>query len=287
MSVRINSLSNGLLDGYPAFIYIDFFKQKHWRELSLTEGLDYDAFDDVLTGVFDDVIDFEKTGFIKTSDELLNADRIKLFLFQIVNAKSEILKLRYVCSNESCKGEFTFDVNLMNLREIKLKKRLDKIYIDGEKKIYYKLPSKLEISLLNKMINEYKYEFMLDLKRLKEDSELVEDELRGRIKSLLERYYFVSLKDDVNEIRVVQDVEFDKFTNELIVFYPFLGGHDFKSLRDYLEFIMNYDSRIYKNIVKCIEDYNVGFDTKIKFKCSHCGKNYEEDLPLVSKFFFM
>jgi len=265
---------------------MDYFKHKHWRELAMSENLDYDSFDDVLTSLLDDVIDFEKTGFIKTSDDLYNTDRLKLFLFQIVNSKYDSLKLKYRCSNENCMGEFDIDINLLELKEIKLNKKIDKLWLDDEKKIFFKIPTRGEIREINKNIIYYK-ENVLKFIREKRESIEDEEELKLEIKKILDKFYLESLKENILEIKIINDIDFDRYTLELVALMGFIGGIEFNTIEYYLDYIYNNNTTIYKKLTKYIEEYNFGYDNKIKFKCKHCGKNYEEDLPLYTRFFFM
>ncbi len=286
MYVKIDSITGGNLANYPKFIFIDYFKHKHWRELALCNNLDENAFEDVLTSVFDDVIDFEKTGFIKSSDELINLDRIKLFLFQTVNGKTDTIKLKYVCTNEECKGEFSIDINLLGFKENKLKKRVENLWLNDSKDIYYTIPSRCVVRDNYYKIIHFKEDIMDMIRKVKEGEE--DDEKKKElIKGILEKNYLISLKDNILDISVIHDFEFDNYTNELVALMNFIGGKEFNSLEGYLDFIFNSNTNIYKKLVNYLMEYNVSYDTKVKFKCSHCGKNFEEEVPLSCRFFFM
>lgn len=283
MYIKINSVTNGFLSNYPKFIFISYFKHKHWRELTLANDLDNEAFEDVLTSVFDDVIDFEKTGFIKTSDELIVADRLKLFLFQIVNQKTDKLKLRYTCTNENCKGEFDLTVDLLSFKEIKLNKKVENLFLDDEKRYYFKIPNREDFRNQAKMVISYKERILEEIRKLRENFDGDEDDLKSEIKKLLDKFYIV-YKDN---IKIVQDIDFDNYTTELIAVMGFIGGLEINDLGYYLNFMYNDNVINYKNLIKFVTENVVGYDMKIKFKCKHCGKNYEEELPVLPKFFFM
>lgn len=285
---QINSVTDGKVQNYPKVIFIGLFKNKHWRDLVMSYDADDTAFDETLTAVFDDVIDFEKTGFVKTSSELFFPDRLKLFLFEMVQCRSETINLKYQC--DKCNESFTNAISLLTLKEKKLRKKFEKDYLfPDDITVYLEMPKTIDKQKLTDIIRNYKVEVYEKIKKLKEDFDLEdlseEDKVSLNKKSeKIKKDYYVSF--DVEKINCYQDVDFDNvYTYSLITYYPFIKGIEFESFKKYLDYMNEATGtdKVFSNFVK---KYDMGFDDKVTFECPKCHKKFTDSIPLEPKFFF-
>lgn len=155
---RIELSSNGMLPSYPKCVWMDYMKIRDWKNLYIASKASSEAFDDVLTSVLDGIIDWEKTGFIKTSDKLTLPDRQKLFFWQRINCKGPEVSLLFKCDNPECDqlNEVKIDLTTVNEEKIKQKVKLESININGEK-YKLKVPVREDLVKLNRLLKEYKY----------------------------------------------------------------------------------------------------------------------------------
>jgi len=153
---KVELSSNGMLPNYPRFIWIGYILLKHWKDLYIASKGSSDAFEDVLTGVLDSVIDWDKTGFIKTSDKLTLPDRQKLFFWQRINCKGPEVTLLFKCGSCGELNEVKVDLTTINEDRIKQKIKNEKIEIN-DVKYNLKVPVREDLLKLNKLLNEYKF----------------------------------------------------------------------------------------------------------------------------------
>src|SRR5271157_6069335 len=115
-------VSNGMVEGYPKSVYMRTIRVKHIRDLIFAAEQTNEVDGRVLTSVLDSLINFEKTGFIKTSDELSMIDRQKLIIWQRVNSKGQEYVVPYKCPKCGEETENTFKIK--DMVESKLKNNI-------------------------------------------------------------------------------------------------------------------------------------------------------------------
>ncbi|MGE5863219.1 MAG: hypothetical protein ACM31H_05550, partial [Nitrososphaerales archaeon] len=120
MKYPITLPSNGKFRNYPKVVYTDVIKNKHWRELIFSAQAGEKAVEKTLTAVLDELIDFDKTEFIKTSNKLTLADRQKIFYFHRVNSRGPEYEINFKCPQ--CRNELynKFDIRQMNEKKLLL-----------------------------------------------------------------------------------------------------------------------------------------------------------------------
>jgi len=274
---KIDLSTNGKIENYPKCVYTNIFKNKHWRELTLAYNAeDPKVFDRVLISCLNDVIDFEKTGFIKDAGKLKSNDIFKIYIFQFGNGKSESLDLLYPCNNENCEKNISVKVDVFEeIKENKLKIKLKdiKIKLNEEKNIGLKIPSRDDEEQYDKMVTEYKEGIIENIRKKEIDD----------IDKFLEENYLKKIND---EIKTIHDIELNDWALNMSSLIMFIEDISFNNIKDFLDWIDNLDSNITKEILNNLEKIKFGFELSKKFECPLCDKKYEFDLPMIPRFFF-
>lgn len=146
-------LSNGMLENYPKKVVLkENFKVKHWMNFESVSG--GEAIEDMLTDALDSIIDFEKTGLIKSSSELTMNDRKYLFFVQRIVCKGYDFNVKIEqCDKEECKKGFEAKLSLEDLKEEKIKSKFKK---DTLLNLQLYPPTYNRIKEYNKLLTDYK-----------------------------------------------------------------------------------------------------------------------------------
>jgi hypothetical protein len=222
MYAKIDLLTNGMIENYPKSVYMDNIRVRHFKDLILASKVSEEAFNDVLTSVFDDLIDFEKTGFIKTTDELSFPDRQKLFYWQRINSKGSKFQITINCPR--CEKDFDFTIDLLKIKENRLENKIkEKIVKDEENNLELRLgmPNRLDHIEMNKFIKNYKENVFQQIEKMLyvEDIELLENELKSKDfsskKEMLTQFSGKKIVDDKGNFTEALN-EFDKVSMDNI-----------------------------------------------------------------------
>ena len=225
MDNKVELLSNGMIDNYPKEVWLDVIRVRHWRKLYLCADLNDNEFQDALTSVLDDVINFEKTEFIKTSDSLSKPDRNKLFIWEKINSKGSEYSVSFVCPMCKEPNENKFDLRKAKENRIKKKVKEKIIEADGVR-LELKVPSRIDIIRLDTIISEYKEKIFKDIDKLlyiseveqleKELKEVKIDENKLILERMKEKLKNKNIKINLNKTSDVEENDIEE-KNTIIV----------------------------------------------------------------------
>ena len=255
-------LTNGKLDNYPKNVYAGLFKVRHWRDLGIAtdEGLMK-----VLADCLDDVIDFEKTGIIKTVRELTTEDVLYLFFQQRLTGIGDKFNINYTCGK--CDVKFSYPLSMKVIEENKLQEKLD---FPVKYDLKLRVPSFQNMqdfgnALMNYMNDNTKKDYKIEVKEMVNDGE---PDVEGKVNT-----------------KEVSTWEFDEEYFDLVSYYPYIANLDFRDIKEYLDFILDQDGPIIKYFDDFRSKISHGFKTDTKIKCKHCGEEESITIPIDPSFF--
>lgn len=246
--MEVKLLTNGVFEYFPKYVYMKTFKVKHIRMLDVASD---EGVNEVLTEILDDVIDFEKTGIIKSSSDLCIQDRLWLFFNQRVQFAGDVVKVNYKCNR--CGNYSQQNISLKNLEEKYLTKISDY--------------SKFKYKLIMPSYRKYK-EF--------------EEEISNYIKSLdINNLPDFITKDETGNLSVSDD--FIKYLYVLL----FIDGLNIENFVDKINFVMDMDINDLTVILKFAEEIKLDFKFYNYIKCPICGDEGKKEIPITNlKIFF-
>ena len=243
MSTQFNLLTEGKIPNYPNKIYADLFKVKQWRNLKVASK---EGVDEVLIDCLDQVVDFPRTGIIKSVRELTPMDIKYLFFQQRVQCIGAEVNVDYTCNSCAVEGEepkhtpSKIDM-AKSIKEIYLK---DKIKEDSFGSIKFRVPT------------------FTDMKDYQEK---------------LTRY-LETIKDD-------GDPDFSESDLEMLAYYIYIKEPNMENFAEFKEFILDQEGTFLKAVGAFIGKTYHGFETITSVKCRHCNKVGEVTVPLDVGFF--
>jgi hypothetical protein len=226
----VNLLSNGKFDYFPKQVYMDIFRLEHLIKLSICDD---SVRDDVITECLDDVIDFEKTGVIKTSADLSIFDRVYLMLMQRIELQGTEMEMIVKCGN--CGARNTVILDFTKVKEIFVKNVYNVDYVN------LVVPSYSRVRYINKVFNS----FIEGLSDSDKEKYLDED---GSLKTayLIYRNFLYYMKD------------YDEYLDRLDIVFEKLGSMSGKFINDFRKFTESCLGRLeYNETYKCISCGNV------------------------------
>lgn len=277
MHYKIDLSSNGMIPNYPKAIWMDYIRIKHWKDLYMASKSGDKAFNDVLTAVLDDVINWEKTEFIKTSDKLTLPDRQKLFLWQRINCKGSELTIMFKCDDCGQYNELKIDLNTINEEKLQKKIKIENVDINGVK-YKLKVPTREDTVKLNKIISDYKYTvykkicdllFIEEIKGIENDISNSSSNLNRLVVEKMKEFRtnevdtlkkdFIQKKDDMtNRLTLLKDKASKNLNeiNELLKKYYFRTLNNIDDIRDSDDISFDDDYTNYLvSLIMIIEDY--------------------------------
>lgn len=250
--MEFDLLSNGNIENYPKKVFMKTFKVRHWRDLEISTD---EGVDKVLTECLDDVIDFEKTGFVKTSSDLTVNDRKYLFFQQRGSCLGSDIRGDATC--DKCEKKFPIVISLTKIKEEKLNHKVKPIEKNG---IRLSVPVASKTMEINQKIQDWLHDGI--------DSKY----------ATLKTYKDEITKED-KQIKVVDDDIIEK------LFEWNFFDQDFSNVEEFLDFYMDLEG----TVLNFVAEYKVlsyhGFDNKLDFTCKHCGASNGREVPLDIKFF--
>ncbi|MGA2434105.1 MAG: hypothetical protein ABSG25_02345 [Bryobacteraceae bacterium] len=229
LEYEVALISNGMVENYPKVVYMRTIRVKHIRDLIFASEQTEDVYGKVLTSVLDSLINFERTGFIKTSDELSMIDRQKLVVWQRVNSKGLNYTIPFTCPKCEEESENTFSIKDMD--EIKLKSKIVnktiKYFVNEDENDfsfgnYYELilgfPTRKDYLRIKGYIDSYKKDVFKNIDSLLYITEINNlEELKKKIKIDDNKAIFDKLKEksDTKTLRIGVDENAPTYTDEI------------------------------------------------------------------------
>jgi hypothetical protein len=241
LEYEIQLVTNGMVENYPKVVYMQTIRVKHIRDLIFASEQGDESYGKVLTSVLDSIINFDRTGFIKSSDELSMTDRQKLVIWQRLNSKGDKYSLPFECPECHEETENTFSIKDMD--EVKLKNKVVektiKYFVNEDKEDFSKgnyyefklgLPTRKNYLKVKEWINDYKKEVFKKIDGLLYTSNVIElEEMKKRIKmddnklfieqlkNKIETKVSVDEKEDIKEKQKSSKEEIEEINNKIIL----------------------------------------------------------------------
>jgi uncharacterized C2H2 Zn-finger protein len=204
MYSNVDLISNGKLNNYPKNINIDALKIKHKRELSNAIKNNEIVFENVVTSVLNDLVDWSRVEGIKSVDDLTYPDRMKLFLWEIVNTRdTDEFTVSFECPE--CKSKSTNKFSIINdIQEVKLLKKIEDRIIrekkiknnklvddpDGRVLLILRMPSSGDTFNLDRKIIEFKENILNKIKIIKKEENDILESIQKETKR--KNYYIMT-----------------------------------------------------------------------------------------------
>lgn len=208
MFYDVELFSNGKIENYPRSIPISLeLTVKHHRALSDALKISEIAFEMALSAILNEKIDWSRVTGIKSVDELTHPDRLKLFLYQVVNSPSGgNFNLTFECPE--CGSRHNKNFNINDLKEFKLEKKLGekiiresklkngKLVDDPEGKILLilKVPRAGDTFLFNRKLINLKEEVLEKINKVNGEELSLINNLKNQVKK---REHYKLLADPV------------------------------------------------------------------------------------------
>lgn len=280
ISVPVESLTRGFIPNYPRTIFVSEFMLSHWNTLNLAKDQGSEILATAFTGCLDAVIDWSKTDFIKTSDDLTPSDRKRLFMWQKVQTDSSEFKAWFNCPH--CKTpdgqptilEMTYDIARFTEHFImKPPATADTIEVEYGKKtvvLHLRPFTNRGVQHHNNLLREF-------LERDVSTEELQIVDLESGDEPLLGA--------------PAKKIACSEYSRHLLTILPLVSSIDgapelLADIGALVHFVYTYMTKKHvKHIDSYVNDIYHGFEGRETLVCQSCGFTAEEDIPDSLGFF--
>ncbi len=283
----IQSLTSGLVTNYPPTIYMSEFSLRSWGTLNLAYQNGEESMSAALTGVLDACIDFEKTGFIRTSDQLTPNDRKKLFLWQKLQTDTPDIEIVYKCPR--CGQSFSRKYDISDFREVFITQKPEPSLIElrnGTRVHLYPF-TKARLNEYDKIMGNF-IETGIETEYLKiVDEPDVDAAIMAGLTDSEEIQKFLLDAPKKKKIST------DDFTTYLLDFYPMISEVEGRpevlaSLASYVEFLYDEFNKkdltlMEKFIATC--HHGISYEAEVRCDNSECDFVSKEEIPSNLGFF--